>query len=249
MTITTDLEWEYAPSGFFEAPIDVVLQSGALRVGQGQAVLTLTSAVDPIPPIVLELARQEVEAVFAVHRMLTRQRLTLLGPSTVQHLSGGSRILAAGAVVEALSAMDNIDVVVIDSFGNVKSASRSERIAGTVRSLRELGPKVTGSPTLRRMIESFGNSIEDPVNELLHLYEVRDAACSHFGNPRAAQDALAVSRSKWSDFGRIANDEPILHGRHRGKYIGPMRPATGDELELVREVALLIITRFSDTLK
>jgi len=85
---------------------------------------------------------------------------------------------------------------------------------------------------LRRALLSYETALADPENALVHLYEVRDAVVTHFGSETNTRKVLGVSKTQWSDFGRLANDEPVREGRHRGKHSDLLRSATHKELEV-----------------
>ena len=73
-------------------------------------------------------------------------------------------------------------------------------------------------------------SVRDPANELVYLYEIRDALSVKFGSDRGARIALAITSSQWSRLGQLCNDEPLRQGRHRGKTRVALRDASEDEL-------------------
>jgi hypothetical protein len=58
---------------------------------------------------------------------------------------------------------------------------------------------------------------------------------------RGQRLALVFQGPIGSLFGRLANDEPIRQGRHRGRSSGPLRDATELELEKCREISRRII--------
>jgi hypothetical protein len=85
------------------------------------------------------------------------------------------------------------------------------------------------------MLRSWSRSTSDPGNELLHLYEVRDALAKHCSGEKGARAALGISGGDWSYIGRLADAEPIEQGRHRGRH--PFRRnATGAESEKARNI-------------
>jgi hypothetical protein len=94
------------------------------------------------------------------------------------------------------------------------------------------------------MLESYGRSLDDPEHALFHLYEIRDAARTHFNGDDVRRRRLAIPRTDWSDLGRLANDEPPIEGRHRGRH-SALRNATQGELAAAREVARIIIEAFA----
>jgi hypothetical protein len=137
-----------------------------------------------------------------------------------------------------------VDLVTTNASGEVIRDTRAERIAGHKRFIASLLPKMSNG-TMRAMVDSYRNAIDDPANELVHLYEVRDAAREHFKDEEAARKALGISRNEWGDLGRLANDAPLKQGRHRGIHAPNLRDAASEELERARSVARKIIEAFA----
>jgi len=141
-----------------------------------------------------------------------------------------------------------VDFLLKDAEGNVVRDSKAERIAEHISLLDELAPKVPHSATLRSLLESYSQSIDDPNNELVHLYEVRDALSHHYGNEQAARNALAISKTEWQRLGILANVEPLKEGRHRGKHSHVKRQATSSELDEARSFVCRWIIAFGQTI-
>lgn len=83
------------------------------------------------------------------------------------------------------------------------------------------------------LLASHIAAFNDPDNELVYPYELRDALAKKFGSESQAQ-VLSISSSQWSQFGRLANNEPVSQGRHRGKFLSELRSATDQELTEAR---------------
>jgi hypothetical protein len=103
-------------------------------------------------------------------------------------------------------------------------------------------------------VDSYVKAMQDPADELVHLFEIREAAWKHFGKKEAAvQKAFGIDKSKWRDFGwselgRLANDAPLRQGRHRGKHANQLRDATPEELAEARTIARRFIEAFAATI-
>jgi len=118
------------------------------------------------------------------------------------------------------------DIIVKDKDGNVISDSRHERIQKKQK-LAELAEKYRQKDSVvASVLRSYNEAVNDPDNELVHLYEIRDAIAKHLGGESAAQSVLGISGKQWSRLGRLANDEPLKQGRHRGKNPGVVPDAT-----------------------
>jgi hypothetical protein len=87
---------------------------------------------------------------------------------------------------------------------------------------------------LSRALRSINASVRDPEDELVHLHEIREAVSQQFGGDARARACLGITAKQWSRFGELCNDLPLEQGRHRGKSVGMLRPATDAELNEAR---------------
>jgi hypothetical protein len=60
---------------------------------------------------------------------------------------------------------------------------------------------------LGALLKSHHNSVRDPDNELVHLYEIRDALSARFGGDRPTRAALQINGADWSCLGQLCNDD------------------------------------------
>ena len=248
MSEKTDLVWNYSPSAFFEDRTVITFPEGELVAHSGSATYTTALAADPVSDAARALIAQQVAAVFAARRLLAGTPFTLDGPSIIQHQPGGGRSITlsiAGVVVK--SSVGHVDLVVRNSTGSITRDTKAERMTSEGAFVGELAPKLLRSDVLRRMVASYGRAIEDSANELVNLYEVRDAVSAHLGGEHAARGILGIARADWQTLGRLANDEPLREGRHRGRQAGELRNATSVELDEARRIARLIIDAFAAT--
>ncbi|MEJ2080549.1 MAG: hypothetical protein P8Z74_21580, partial [Acidobacteriota bacterium] len=121
---------------------------------------------------------------------------------------------------------------------------RRERIARKREFGELVGKHFSKDPLLRPLLQSYGASIQDPLNELVHLYEIRDALSTKFSGKKSACAALAFSYSDWDTLGRLCNYEPLRQGRHRGQKGSLLREATEDELREARRIARQMIKAY-----
>jgi hypothetical protein len=98
-------------------------------------------------------------------------------------------------------------------------------------------------------MKSYKAAVSDYSNELVHLYEICDALSKHFSGIKSAQTVLNLKKSDWSNLGKIANNEPLKQGRHRGKSIGELRDATEKELDDARNIAKKFVKAYLIYLK
>jgi hypothetical protein len=76
---------------------------------------------------------------------------------------------------------------------------------------------------LASLLRGYHAAVRDPDNELVHLFEIREALTTRFEGETEARSVLGISSRSRSRFGRLANVEPLRQGRHRGKAEGPLR--------------------------
>jgi hypothetical protein len=245
----TELEWSYKPENYFEAPYHQATADFEVVIDGGRALATLSSPADPVPQHLEDQVKALVENIFLVRQLQLHKTHDLEGPTIHQYRRGQKHTtVRARGVCIAISAT-RADVVITNAAGNIVLDSKADRLAGDVADLDDLAPKVTSSQTLQDMLESYSQAIKDSGDELIHLYEIRDALTQHYGNETLARKNLKISKSEWNRLGALANAEPLEQSRHRGKHPAEnRRPATIAELEEARSLARQWIHKFSDTL-
>jgi hypothetical protein len=157
------------------------------------------------------------------------------------HPDGRKDYLMGGETGRFACSGSTADFRVTDRNGNIFNDSKRDRIEKK-KSFAELVASHHATDTLlASLLQSYNASVRDPNNELVHLYEIRDALSTKFRGENATRKALSMSASRWSRFGQLCNDEPLRQGRHRGKTGGVLRDATEDELTEARGIAQAMI--------
>ena len=243
----TELEWTYDPADLFEAPYQHAGIDFDLLVDAGRAVATLRVPQEPVSPDVEEGVRAVLESVFLVRQLQIHRQYSLKGPRTYQHSAGRKNILIRAGIVATVCTAGRADFIVTDTAGNIVRDSRVERIAEHSSVLDSVAPKLVRSATLRSLFASYSRSVTDPNNELVHLYEIRDALAGHYGSEQSARDALGISKGEWQRIGVLANVEPLEQGRHRGRHPTGRRAATESELNEARQLARRWLMAFAQT--
>ena len=249
-TVATELEWGYQPPDFFEAESTFQLDCGTLTIQNGKASLRLKSPEDPLRPETRGGAAAQVVAVFDARRLLVHRTYTIAGPHVIHHGENGKRHIAVtleGAQLKLTGG--SVDFVVTNASREVVSDSRADRLRVHQAFVSQLAPKAAKSPLLASLLRTYGAAVSDPHDELVHLYEIRDALSSHFGSEEAARNALRITKQEWQQLGRLANVEPLREGRHRGRHVQATRPASEAELDAARSAAKLLILRFAETVQ
>jgi hypothetical protein len=128
--------------------------------------------------------------------------------------------------------------------GNIIADSKRDRIERK-KSLAELVSVHRASDgLLAAMLRSYSAGVRDPNNELVHLYEIRDALSVKFGGDNSARAAIAITASQWSRLGQLCNNDPLRQGRHRGKTGEALRDASEGELVEARGIVRAMIEAY-----
>ena len=241
MTVSTILlEWAFSPNDFFEETFELFPKDYDMKIEGGRASATITEILFDTSPGIRECIQSHLESYFLGVQLFTRKLYELCGPSITRvHADGRREYSLVMSAVGHLHTASTLDVRLHDKDGNVIKDTRRDRVekqksfAGLVMKHR------LNNPLLDSILRSNSMAMQDPNNELIHLYEIRDALSRHYQYRRSM---LNISDNDWSDFGRLCNDEPLLQGRHRGKKYGALREATNAELSRARDLAIIMIT-------
>jgi hypothetical protein len=239
------LEWTYSPTDFFESPIEIARTDYTVDIASGSISARLpASAFDADEQIKQRLhdslfdRMRGIQLLTGKQFQLSKPRLTRIEPDGRRHIF----VELEGAVLKPSG--DLVDITVTDARGKVVRDIKQERIEKK-RELAELVAKYSsGDKVLNSLLKSFENSISDPENELVHLYEVRESLSEAFGGASKAREALGVSLADWSRLGQLCNDKLLRQGRHRGKNLGGLRDATEAELSEARNISRLMIEAY-----
>ncbi len=175
----TELEWIYDPDDLFEAPYQHSGVDFDLLINAGRAIATLNVPQNPVLPDVEERIRVVLESILLVRQIQVHRKYSLEGPRTYQYSEGRKNIsIRLGSVMEIESA-GHIDFIKTDAAGNVIRDSKAERLDEHNFMMDSVVPKLVNSAILRSLFESYSRSITDPNNELVYLYEIRDALIKH----------------------------------------------------------------------
>ena len=238
------VEWSFDPKDYFEDDIMIDYETYNVEIIPGAASAEIPPQyIDDIDKIINEI-NQDIESRFLAVQVMTHQKYNLSKPSRYDLKKDGSKnfYLQVEGIICASSISG--DIIVRDANGNLISDTKQKRI-DKKKWFSETSAKFrTKDQILNQMLESYSASVSDPNNELVHLYEIRDAASKKFEGEKNARAKLDVTKKEWSDFGLIANKKPLLQGRHRGCNVGELRQADASELGTVRKIASKIVENY-----
>lgn len=247
---TIVLEWTYSPKNFFEEKIELKSDQYELVFNDGKITTTMDARVYDKDPSIRERLTEQLEDRFLGAQLVNRKPYELSRSVLYRiHPDGRKDIAISVDSLVIVSSVGSPDIIVKDAEGNIISDSKQERLHKRKQFIDLAARFRRVDPTTDRILLSFDTSVRDPKNELIHLYEIRDALSKRFGGEKKARSELGVSKTQWDRLGILANIEPIKQGRHRGGHIGTLRDATLDELNQAREIAVQMMHKYLEYLE
>jgi hypothetical protein len=238
------LEWNYSPADFFETALEVHYLGCSVSIDGGKVVAKIAPGTYGEGHQRRNEFHTLVESRFVAVQLTTHRSFKLSGSAFSRRYPDGRRDVAiipdSLAITPALGYPDR---VVLDAAGKVVSDTRRERL-DQQSELTELIFKHRGAPLVGQLTASYRAAIDDPDNEFVHLYEIRDALKKEFRGQAKACPALGISDSDWEDLGTLANTKPLSQGRHRGQHYDAEREAQPPELEAARRIAKDMIAKY-----
>lgn len=242
---TVELDWVYTPADFFEEP--VIWDRGDYRVEfkDGQVTARMTAAVFEAQPDFRTCLDGELRRYFQGTALMRQKAFELKKGGVTHTLPDGRRNITIEVKSAVLTITANAPDLVITGPHGVVRDTRRERIDETKR-LGDLAARVASmDPTTQKLLECYHAALRDPGNALVHLYEIWEGIVKAFGGGKtgmhSARKALNIDEGRLS---RLANNEPLKQGRHRGCHLHNLRDATQPELEEARSIARNMLTRY-----
>lgn len=236
------LEWTFTPSDYFEEAVDFPCRHGSFRISGGKAKLDILPNEYPSDHSLRMQLHRELNALFLAVQVLTHMPYKLTYPTVSKLYPDGRKdIYFYPKEVTLAISCECGDFTIKDGAGNIVRDTKQERIIRRDRFAQRVAQHIN-NPVANALLRSYSAAVNDPQNEMVHLYEIRDALSQHFhGETAATTSIIGISRAQWSRIGQLANDVPLSQGRHRGKKHGALRKATSQELTEARQIACLMI--------
>ena len=244
------LEWTFSPPDYFEDQIHLKRDDYSMVIGGGKVEAKIQPEVYDKNPNMREEIHSALNDRFLGVQLLMHKPYELSKPSMYRLHPDGRRDITMFAESGVLKlSTGTVDFIVKDKNGNIISDSRKDRLEKK-KALADLAEKYRDSDsTTASLLNSYKAAVNDPNNELVHLYEIRDTLSKKFGGENAACQALNISAAQWSRLGQLANNEPLRQGRHRGKNPGALRDATEAELTEARDITRQFVEAFLEYLE
>lgn len=242
----TVLEWSYEPADFFEESEKLDWLDGEIEIKNGAVRGVFDASHYERGRDFRDQAHEALLSYFLAQQVQNDKSYSLSSASLSREYADGRRDVTAFAnSLQMKVSLSKPDVVIRDAAGNIVSDTKAERLKRQKEFRRQVSLLRPNDGTLRRILQSYNNALADPENILIHLYEIRDAIAVEYGTETAAKSAVSASSSDWSKFGRMANNDPLLEGRHRGKHTG-LRALNADELAFVKSFSRSLIEGYVD---
>jgi hypothetical protein len=245
MSAVVLLEWKFSPPDYFEEPIEISRQDYTMTSADGQVQAKIDSAIFEADPDMRQRLHDALNDRFLGVQLFTHRAYELSrSTKTRVHPDGRRDIFVEPEPARIVLSAGTVDIQITDKDGNVIADSKRDRIEKK-KSLAELiGTHRPTDSLLASLLKSQAAAVRDPNNELMHLYEIRDALSAKFGGDSATRTALGIGSTEWSRFGQLCNNAPLRQGRHRGKTAGVLRDATEAELTEARGIARAMIEAY-----
>ena len=239
------LEWTFKPADYFEEDINLNRDDYEVIISSGIIEARVNPEKYDAEHNVRDVIHADLNDRFLGVQLLTHKPYELSKSSMQRiHPDGRKDVTVFPEAAQVTISVCNVDLVVRDPEGNIVGDTRRDRIEKKNR-LAELAEKYSRKDEIAgTLLGSYSAAVGDPNNELVHLYEIRDALSKYFGSETEACEELGLSRKSWSRLGKLSNNEPLNQGRHRGKGAGELRDATEEELQEARKISRCFIEAY-----
>ena len=241
------LEWSYEPPGIFEEPQNILIGDHEIRFSDGKAETIFDSNVlDKNQELPVHL-QNKMDLYFLGLRVARHDSHSLSRCTIIRFDEAGNRhSVVPTTPVQAKLTLKWLNLKITNAKGEVIVDTRAQREKSD-REFAELVSKYyEEDETCKSVNDSYVESIDDPDDELIHLYEIRDTLKSKFGGQREARQVLRISKDKWNRLGELANKLPLRESRHRGSHVGNLKSASKEELNEARNLAKTMIKAYLD---
>lgn len=105
-----------------------------------------------------------------------------------------------------------------------------------------------GNDYFRNALASYSRYNRENPDDLICLYEIRDAIQKYFEKEKTAVDSLGLTLKSWKKFGELFNNKPYHGGRHNGVHVEPRKNMPAKDLTFVEKYAKELLIKFGDYL-
>lgn len=175
--VTVQLEWKYSPETYLEEPILISFEGGDLEIKDGVAIAKINPDLYHTDSSIGEDLTRQIQSRLHAVQIMTHKDFELSKPSRTDIREDGkmNHFLEVESCVMTMS-VGAVDLIVKDKDGNVISDTKRERLDKQMRFASLVDKYRNSDVTLDQMLKSYQNSVRDPENEFVLLYEIRDSS-------------------------------------------------------------------------
>ena len=239
------LEWKFSPPDYFEEVIRIDRKTYYIIIENGRIEARIDSTAYDKENKMQDELHEALNDRFLGVQLITHKQYELSKASMQRiHPDGSKHVTIFPEPIVIKMTVGSTDIIVKNKDGNIVADTRRDRIEKK-KELAELVEKYRSKDqVVESILKSYKSAVTDPENELVHLYEIRDALCSRFGGKGTTCTTLGIRDSNYSRLGMLANNEPLRQGRHRGRKVGELRDATESEIKEARGIARNMIEAY-----
>jgi hypothetical protein len=243
------LESTYTPEDYFEKPIIQEHDEYQFSIANGKIGISLKNPKLPLTEVEQNNVKTKIKIKFEAKQVFKKTQFNISPYQTIESHPDGRRDMKirVGSVV-AVGSVGKLDYKITDKDGNITHDTKHVKSLFE-KDFSERLEKHYNDPIVKKMITSYGKSIENRRNTLVHLYEIAEALDNHFNGHHPAKIALGINNDDWREIQKLTCNEPIEGARHNGRHKGPLRPLTETEFEDVTEKCKNFIYKYLVYLK
>lgn len=235
---TTLAKGQYSPNNFFDEEYSTSLPTYDLHFSNGNINIVFKNEII-VNMEKHDEVKADIELILKIRAMQNRRTFNV--KELVFYTQKGTVDAISFFGKCSVKIEDSVSFTLRDKNGNIKY-SKEDRISSE-RLLSSLLTKHIGNTMVKKLISSYYSAIDDDSNLFIYLYEIRDALANNLGGKDNTTKILGISKNDWDSFGKLANNEPIEEGRHRGKSMNVL-PATQEQKQKAFSIALDMIIKY-----
>lgn len=211
------LEWKFSPPDYFESQIEIKQDDYTMIIADGKVEAKIDSAVYEANPSLRDELHRVLNSRFLGFQLSSRKAYNLSSPTMtrLEHADGRKDYILEAEPLHFEITGHPVTLLKYDKDGNVVEDGQTEKM----KRLVDLVSKHCKDEVLTSLLKSHEASVSDPDNELVYLYEIRDALYSSFG--RKSESTLNISHDDWSDLGSCATMSRCGRDVTREKVVEP----------------------------
>ena len=234
------INWSYKPTDFFKEKQKLDFEDCTVELSEGMVTARLQSKkVTDVGNVADEITKP-VRYLFWCAQFKNNKPYSLSDQMDVTVADPATE--SAGAVDPGIRESPN--VTIHDQHGDGTGDSTEKSDGSIHRCLKW----IQTDETARSLMESFHNSINEPQNTIIRLFDIRNTLQKKFHGK--ARETLKIPEKTWNEFEELARDVSVQQSRQRRSHVDNItRKATSKELIMARNFARKMITSYFDYLE